>query len=98
MTHELQQRVNTAENFSTDLVHEIRNPLTSLKSASEILNDTDSKEYNFKLNLPEIYLLNINSKSKNNYVFFFENPKAKLMIKGHVPIKGKFQFIGNSHS
>tara|TARA_B100001057_G_scaffold402073_1_gene413797 strand:+ start:1285 stop:2823 length:1539 start_codon:yes stop_codon:yes gene_type:complete len=37
MTNELQKRVNTAENFSTDLVHEIRNPLASLKSASEIL-------------------------------------------------------------
>ena len=35
MTNELQKRVNTAENFSTDLVHEIRNPLASLKSASE---------------------------------------------------------------
>jgi two-component system sensor histidine kinase ChvG len=49
MTHELQQRVNTAENFSTDLVHEIRNPLTSLKSASEILNETDDQAQRNKL-------------------------------------------------
>ena len=41
MTNELQKRVNTAENFSTDLVHEIRNPLASLKSASEILEVTN---------------------------------------------------------
>ena len=40
MTFELQKRISHAENFSTDLVHEIRNPLTSLKSASEILNET----------------------------------------------------------
>ena len=40
MTTELQKRVAHAENFSTDLVHEIRNPLASLKSASEILQDT----------------------------------------------------------
>jgi two-component system sensor histidine kinase ChvG len=40
MTIELQKRVAHAENFSTDLVHEIRNPLASLKSASEILQDT----------------------------------------------------------
>src|SRR6056300_1470724 len=40
MTIELQKRVTHAENFSTDLVHEIRNPLASLKSASEILQDT----------------------------------------------------------
>ena len=40
MTLELQKRVTQAENFSTDLVHEIRNPLASLKSASEILHDT----------------------------------------------------------
>ena len=38
MTHELQKRISHAENFSSDLVHEIRNPLTSLKSASEILH------------------------------------------------------------
>ncbi|MDB9746440.1 HAMP domain-containing protein, partial [Candidatus Pelagibacter sp.] len=38
MTLELQKRISHAENFSTDLVHEIRNPLASLKSASEILN------------------------------------------------------------
>ena len=42
MTDELQKRVNTAENFSTDLVHEIRNPLASLKSASEILAETNN--------------------------------------------------------
>ena len=41
MTIQLQKRIDNAENFSTDLVHEIRNPLTSLKSASEILNETD---------------------------------------------------------
>ena len=35
MTNELQKRISHAENFSTDLVHEIRNPLASLKSASE---------------------------------------------------------------
>ena len=29
MTYELQKRISHAENFSTDLVHEIRNPLTS---------------------------------------------------------------------
>jgi two-component system sensor histidine kinase ChvG len=40
MTFELQKRISHAENFSTDLVHEIRNPLASLKSASEILHDT----------------------------------------------------------
>ena len=44
MTNELQNRVTHAENFSTDLVHEIRNPLASLKSASEILQDTNGKE------------------------------------------------------
>jgi len=49
MTNELQKRVNTAENFSTDLVHEIRNPLASLKSASEILSETSSNSEKEKL-------------------------------------------------
>ena len=49
MTNDLQKRIETAENFSTDLVHEIRNPLASLKSASEIISDTDSNEQRQKL-------------------------------------------------
>ena len=49
MTNELQKRVAHAENFSTDLVHEIRNPLASLKSASEILQDTNNSEQRLKL-------------------------------------------------
>jgi two-component system, OmpR family, sensor histidine kinase ChvG len=49
MTLELQKRISHAENFSTDLVHEIRNPLASLKSASEILHDTTNIEQRVKL-------------------------------------------------
>ena len=49
MTNELQKRVAHAENFSTDLVHEIRNPLASLKSASEILQDTNNSNQRLKL-------------------------------------------------
>ena len=52
MTLELQKRISHAENFSTDLVHEIRNPLASLKSASEILSET--KETNERLKLINI--------------------------------------------
>jgi len=54
MTHELQKRISHAENFSTDLVHEIRNPLTSLKSASEILHETEDPAQRRKL----IHILN----------------------------------------
>jgi len=49
MTLELQKRIAHAENFSTDLVHEIRNPLASLKSASEILHDTNDVDQRIKL-------------------------------------------------
>ncbi|MDC3069432.1 HAMP domain-containing histidine kinase, partial [Candidatus Pelagibacter sp.] len=49
MTLELQKRITHAENFSTDLVHEIRNPLASLKSASEILHDTTDADQRLKL-------------------------------------------------
>ena len=49
MTNELQKRISHAENFSTDLVHEIRNPLTSLKSASEILHETEDKAQRSRL-------------------------------------------------
>ncbi len=49
MTSELNKRIKTAENYSTDLLHEIRNPLASLKSASEIISETEDKTKREKL-------------------------------------------------
>jgi two-component system sensor histidine kinase ChvG len=49
MTKELQKRTNRAETFSNDLTHEIRNPLASLKSASELLDKTTEKMESEKL-------------------------------------------------
>jgi two-component system sensor histidine kinase ChvG len=49
MTKELQQRTNRAKTFSNDLAHEIRNPLASLKSASELLDKTTEKNESEKL-------------------------------------------------
>ena len=49
MTRNLNNRIKTAKNFSSDLVHEIRNPLASLKSASEIINESESKTDREKL-------------------------------------------------
>jgi len=49
MTKELQKRTTRAETFSNDLAHEIRNPLASLKSASELLDKTTAKTESEKL-------------------------------------------------
>jgi two-component system sensor histidine kinase ChvG len=49
MTKELQKRTNRAETFSTDLAHEIRNPLASLKGASELLDKSDNQKDRNKL-------------------------------------------------
>ena len=49
MTKELQKRTTRAETFSNDLAHEIRNPLASLKSASELLDKTTEKVESEKL-------------------------------------------------
>ena len=49
MTTELQKRTNRAETFSTDLAHEIRNPLASLKGASELLDRTEQQKEREKL-------------------------------------------------
>ena len=49
MTKELQKRTNRAQNFSTDLAHEIRNPLASLKGASELLDKTKKPSDSEKL-------------------------------------------------
>ena len=49
MTEDLYKRINVAETFSSDLAHEIRNPLTSLKGASEVLENTPDNEKRKKL-------------------------------------------------
>ncbi len=49
MTKELQKRTNRAETFSTDLAHEIRNPLASLKGASELLEKSPENKDKEKL-------------------------------------------------
>ena len=49
MTLDLQKRTNRAETFSTDLSHEIRNPLASLKGASELLDKTAEQKDREKL-------------------------------------------------
>ena len=52
MTLDLQKRTNRAETFSTDLAHEIRNPLASLKGASELLDKTiEQKDHEKLLNI-----------------------------------------------
>ena len=49
MTKDLQQRTQRAENSSADLAHEIRNPLASLKGASELLDSTTDRAERLKL-------------------------------------------------
>ena len=49
MTEDLYKRIDIAETFSSDLAHEIRNPLTSLKGASEVLENTLDNEKRKKL-------------------------------------------------
>ena len=38
MTHALSERMDAIESFAADVAHEIRNPLTSLRSAVETLD------------------------------------------------------------
>ena len=49
MRQDLYKRINIAENFSSDLAHEIRNPLASLKGASEMLDSTEELDKRSKL-------------------------------------------------
>ena len=49
MTEDLYKRIDVAETFSSDLAHEIRNPLTSLRGASEVLDNTNDNEKRKKL-------------------------------------------------
>ena len=49
MTNKLYQRIELAERFASDLTHEIRNPLASLKGASDLLNQTRDEKQKIKL-------------------------------------------------
>ena len=49
MTNKLYQRIELAERFASDLTHEIRNPLASLKGASDLLNLTKDEKQKDKL-------------------------------------------------
>ncbi len=49
MTSKLYNRIDLAERFASDLTHEIRNPLASLKGASELLNNTNDNTKREKL-------------------------------------------------
>ncbi len=49
MTNKLYQRIELAERFASDLTHEIRNPLASLKGASDLLNSTKDEKQKDKL-------------------------------------------------
>ena len=49
MTNTLYDRIDLAERFASDLTHEIRNPLASLKGASDLLNSTEDDTKRNKL-------------------------------------------------
>ena len=49
MTDNLYKRIEFAERFASDLTHEIRNPLASLKAASELLPNAKDSEKKAKL-------------------------------------------------
>ena len=49
MTNKLYQRIELAERYASDLTHEIRNPLASLKGASDLLNLTKDEKQKVKL-------------------------------------------------
>ena len=45
MLENLYEKINDAEKYSADLMHEIRNPLASIKMASEVIFDKTPKDY-----------------------------------------------------
>ena len=51
MLNNLYLKIDNTENYSVDLMHEIRNPLASIKMASEVITDDMSENQKRFLNL-----------------------------------------------
>ena len=49
MLNSIWNRMDAIENFAADVAHEIKNPLTSIKSAVEVANNTNNKKQKNKL-------------------------------------------------
>jgi len=79
MTNNLYKRIEFAERFASDLTHEIRNPLASLKAASELLpNAKDSEKKNRLLGYQQV----INNTKKNISIEINNLIKKKTFIIG----------------
>ena len=44
LTRQLEKHIQFIESFATDLSHELKNPLASLRNVTEILTDVDAQE------------------------------------------------------
>ena len=59
MLENLYEKINDAEKYSADLMHEIRNPLASIKMASEVIFDKTPKDYQKFIKMIEADILRI---------------------------------------
>ena len=59
MLENLYEKINDAEKYSADLMHEIRNPLASIKMASEVIFDKTPKDYQKFVKMIEADILRI---------------------------------------
>ena len=59
MLENLYEKINDAEKYSADLMHEIRNPLASIKMASEVIFDKTPKDYQKFIEMIEADILRI---------------------------------------
>ncbi|MEY3191618.1 MAG: hypothetical protein RL305_217 [Pseudomonadota bacterium] len=93
MTDNLYKRIEFAERFASDLTHEIRNPLASLKAASELFM-LKGEALEAKLQLTKFDLIKLINKVAEEYQQVINNTKKNISIEINNLIKKKTFIIG----
>ncbi len=103
MTNDLKLQINQLEKFTTDVAHELKNPLTAIKSSSELLLKQSLSEDNKNIILSnfnkEVDRMNRLISDISNFsktISEIESERFELVDLNHFLNKLKNNYLGNS--
>ena len=103
MTNDLKLQINQLEKFTTDVAHELKNPLTAIKSSSELLLKQSLSEHNKNIILSnfnkEVDRMNRLISDISNFsktISEIESERFELVDLNHFLNKLKNNYLGNS--